>query len=75
MDVDIDVEVDVDIDWYFGCFEGGFKVSSGTAEWYRSRSSYGTDVDNSQIASPSKALSLRRKLLKRIPITLLPSLV
>ena len=31
-------------------FEKGFKVSSGTVEWYIG--SYGTDFDNSEIASP-----------------------
>ena len=35
---------------YFGCLKGGLKVSSGTAEWYRS--SYGTDFDNAETASP-----------------------
>ena len=34
----------------FWPFKGGFKVSSGTVKWYRSR--YGTDFDNSEIASP-----------------------
>ena len=33
----------------FSLFNGGFKVSSGTVEWYIS--SYGTDFDNSGIAS------------------------
>ena len=42
--------VDVDIDSCFGWFKGGFKVSSGTFEWYRSR--YGTDFDTSEKASP-----------------------
>ena len=34
----------------FWLFQGGFKVSSGTVEWYRS--SCGTLFDNSEIASP-----------------------
>ena len=34
----------------FWLLNGGFKVSSGTAKWYRN--SYGTDFDNSEIASP-----------------------
>ena len=34
----------------FWLFEAGFKVSSGTVKWYRS--SYGTDFENSEIASP-----------------------
>ena len=34
----------------FWLFQGGFKVSSGTVEWYMS--SYGADFDNSEIASP-----------------------
>ena len=35
----------------FWLFTRGFKVSSGTVEWYRYRSSYGTDFENSEIAS------------------------
>ena len=38
-------------------FQGGFKVSSGTVQWYRSSS--GTDFDNFQIASPAHSRSLR----------------
>ena len=34
----------------FWLFRGCFKVSLGVAEWYRS--SYGTDSENSEIASP-----------------------
>ena len=34
----------------FWPFKPGFKVTSGTASWYRSSS--GTDFDNSEIASP-----------------------
>ena len=34
----------------FWLFEGSFKVSSVTVEWCRS--SYGTDFDDSEIASP-----------------------
>ena len=43
--MDIDVEVDV-----FWLCTGGFKVSSGTVESYRS--SYGADFETSEIASP-----------------------
>ena len=32
-------------------FKGGFKVSSGTVEWYRNM--YGTDFDISEMASPA----------------------
>ena len=35
-------------------FKGGFKVSSGTVEWYRSNS--GTDFDTSEMASPEGCL-------------------
>ena len=38
---------------YLGCLKGTFKVTSGTAEWYRS--SCGTDFDNSEIASPGQS--------------------
>ena len=34
----------------FWLFKRGFKVSSGTVEWYVS--SYGTDFDDSEIARP-----------------------
>ena len=34
----------------FGLFKGGFKVSLGIVQWYTS--SYGTDFDSSDIASP-----------------------
>ena len=34
-------------------FKGGFKVSSGTVEWYIS--SYGADFDSSETASPGKS--------------------
>ena len=37
----------------FGCLKGGFKVSSGTVEGYRS--SCGTEFDNSESASPEFA--------------------
>ena len=42
--------------------KGGFKVSSGTAEWSRSR--YGTDFDNSELASPvlSPAAAMKEQL-------------
>ena len=36
--------------WVFWLLKRGFKVSSGIVEWYRG--SYGTDRDNSEIASP-----------------------
>ena len=39
----------------FWLFLGGFKVSSGTVEWYRS--SDGTDSNKSEIASPVKQAS------------------
>ena len=38
----------IDIDRQFGCLKEGFKVSSGTDEWYISR--YGTDFENSEMA-------------------------
>ena len=34
-----------------GLFRGGFKVSSGTLSWYRSRC--GADFENSEIVSPA----------------------
>ena len=43
----------------FWLFNGEFKVSSGTVEWYRS--SCGTDFDHSEMASPVK-IELRRTL-------------
>ena len=57
----------------FWLFKGGFSVSSCTAEWYRS--SFGTDFDCSEIASPVlfrwslgvcdlRVLSSRRLLLR-----------
>ena len=48
----MDIDIDVDLDSYFGCFNGAFKVRSGTVKWYRS--SYGTDFDNSEIALPAQ---------------------
>ena len=42
----------------FWLFKGGFKVSSGTVEWYTS--SYGTDFDSSEIASPLKEVVCKR---------------
>ena len=44
-------------DLLFWLFKGGFKVSSGTVEWYRK--SYGTDF-NSEIARPVKGQFLVR---------------
>ena len=46
----------------FWLFKGGFKVSSGTVDWYRN--SYGTDFDYSEIASPGIAVlpNLRGKM-------------
>ena len=41
---------------YFGCLKGGFNVSSGTVQWYRS--GYGIDLDNSEIASPVQVASV-----------------
>ena len=35
----------------FCLLKGGFKVSSGTVEWYKC--SHCTDFDNSEIASPA----------------------
>ena len=48
---------------YFGCFEGDLRVSLGTAFWYRSN--YGTDFDNSEIASPALygPLALRKGMV------------
>ena len=43
-------------------FKGGFKVSLGTPEWYRS--SYCTDFDTSEIASPVVASVARRRRSK-----------
>ena len=53
-DVDVDAEegVDVEVNSYFGSLKGAFKVSSGPVQWYRS--SYGTDFENSEIASPEQ---------------------
>ena len=54
--INIDVEVDVDIEVYW-LFKRGFKVSSGTVgQWYRS--SYGTNFDNSETASPVEGTEL-----------------
>ena len=39
----------------FWLLKGGFKVSSGSVEWYRII--YGTDIDNSEIASPVMLLN------------------
>ena len=50
IDIDVDVEVDVDTDRRLGCGKGGFKVGSGTVEWYRTR--YSTDFHNPEIATP-----------------------
>ena len=49
-DIEIDVDVEVDIRKVFWLFNGGFKLSSGTVQWYGSTS--GTDFDISEIASP-----------------------
>ena len=47
---EIDVEVGVDMNRYLGfVYNGGFKVSSGTVQWYRS--SYCTGCEHSEIAS------------------------
>ena len=40
-------------DSFLGCFKGGFKVSLGTDQWYRS--SYGTHFDHSEIENPVKS--------------------
>ena len=48
--------------WVCWLFEGGLKVSSDTVEWYRS--TYGTDVDTSKIAS-SVLKSPRRGIEKQ----------
>ena len=37
--------------WLFWLIRGGFKVSLGAVEWYRSRC--GTDFENSEMASPA----------------------
>ena len=39
----------------FGLFKGGFKASVGSVSWHRS--SYGTDLANSEIASLAPSLS------------------
>ena len=46
----LDIDIDVDINRHFWLSKGVFKVSSGTVEWYRRN--YGTDFDDSEIASP-----------------------
>ena len=44
----------------FWLFKGGFRLISGTVEWYRS--SYGSDFNTSEIASPVEPLERTERL-------------